>query len=414
MSLTDLAVRSAAPREKPYRLADAAGMYLEIMPAGGKYWRLKYRYGGKEKRLALGVYPETALKQARERRDAARQLLSQGVDPGVARKAEKQTRRVSSANTFEAVAREWHLKFSPDLSHSHATRNLRRLEMHAFPHIGSRPIAELMPADVLPVLQRVEKTGRIETAHRVRVLIGQVMRYAVSTGRAQRDIAADLRDALPPPQVKHHAAVTEPVALGSLLRAIDGYTGTATVSAALRLAPLVFQRPGELRQAEWTEFDFNSAMWAIPSARMKRRKARKETGGDHLVPLSRQAIAILRDLHLLTGRGRFAFPSLRGGDRCMSDMAMSAAFKRMGYAADEALPHGWRATARTLAVEALGVPAEVIELQLSHEVRDPLGRAYNRVQWLDARRDLMQKWADYLDELKLGAKVVPIDGSAGA
>ncbi|MDR3100846.1 MAG: integrase arm-type DNA-binding domain-containing protein [Paraburkholderia sp.] len=414
MSLTDLAVRNAAPREKAYRLADAAGMYLEITPAGGKYWRLKYRYGGKEKRLALGVYPETALKQARERRDAARQLLSQGVDPGVARKAEKQAKLVSGANTFEAVAREWHLKFAPALSDSHATRNLRRLEKHVFPYIGSRPIGDLMPADVLPVLQRIEKTGHIETAHRVRVLIGQVMRYAVSTGRAARDIAADLRDALPPAQVKHHAAVTEPVALGALLRAIDGYTGTATVTAALRLAPLVFQRPGELRQAEWTEFDLDAALWTVPAARMKRRKDKKENGETHLVPLSRQAVAILRDLYLLTGRGRFVFPSLRGADRPMSDMAMSAAFKRMGFDSDTALPHGWRATARTLAVEALGVPAEVVEMQLAHEVRDSLGRAYNRTQWLDARRDLMQKWADYLDGLRAGAKVVPINGSAVA
>ncbi|TDR04338.1 tyrosine-type recombinase/integrase [Paraburkholderia silvatlantica] len=414
MSLTDLAIRNAESREKPYRLADAAGMYLEITPAGGKYWRLKYRFGGKEKRLALGVYPETGLKQARERRDAARQQLSQGVDPSVARKAEKQARLVSGANTFEAVAREWHLKFSPELSESHAARNLRRLEKHAFPYIGARPIADLIPADLLPVLQRIEKTGHIETAHRVRVLIGQVMRYAVSTQRAQRDIAADLRDALPPAQVKHHAAVTEPVALGALLRAVDGYSGTATVTAALRLAPLVFQRPGELRQAEWTEFDLDAAMWTVPAARMKRRKAAKESGPDHLVPLSRQAVAILRDLYLLTGRGRFCFPSLRGGDRCMSDMAMSGAFKRMGIDSDTALPHGWRATARTLAVEALGTPPEVIELQLSHEVRDPLGRAYNRVKWLDARRDLMQKWADYMDELKRGAKVVPIDGGAVA
>ncbi|WP_321964191.1 tyrosine-type recombinase/integrase [Paraburkholderia sp. J7] len=414
MSLTDLAIRNAAPREKPYRLADAAGMYLEITPAGGKYWRLKYRYGGKEKRLALGVYPETALKQARERRDAARQLLSQGVDPSVARKAEKQAQRVNGANTFEAVAREWHLKFSPALSESHAKRNLRRLEQHAFPYVGGSPIADLKPADLLPLLYRIEKTGHIETAHRVRVLIGQVMRYAVSTGRAERDVAADLRDALAPPQVKHHAAVTEPVALGALLRALDGYSGTATVTAALRLAPLVFQRPGELRQAEWTEFDLDGAMWTLPASRMKRRKAGKENGPDHLVPLSRQAVAILRDLHLLTGRGRFVFPSLRGADRCMSDMALSSAFKRMGFDSDTALPHGWRATARTLAVEALGAPAEVVEMQLAHEVRDTLGRAYNRTQWLDARRDLMQKWADYLDELKRGAQVVPIGGNAAA
>jgi integrase len=407
MALTDTAARNAAPKASPYRLGDSAGMYLEVQPAGSKYWRLRYRFAGKQKTLALGVYPETTLKQARERRDDARQLLGQGIDPGAARKAQKQAQQTGAANSFEVVAREWWAKFAPTLSESHAARNLRRLEKHTFPYIGTCPVADLAPADVLNVLQRIEKTGHIETAHRVRVLVGQVMRFAVSTGRAQRDVAADLRDALPPAQVKHHAAVTEPVALGALLRTIDGYNGTATVNAALRLAPLLFQRPGELRQAEWTEFDLDAAMWTVPAERMKRKKAGKENGPDHLVPLSRQAVEILRGLYLLTGRGRFVFPSLRGGDRCMSDMAMSAAFKRMGYTADEALPHGWRATARTLAVEALGIPAEVVELQLSHEVRDSLGRAYNRTQWLDARRELMQKWGDYLDQLKAGATVLP-------
>jgi len=250
------------------------------------------------------------------------------------------------------------------------------------------------------VLQRIEKRGTLETAHRLRVLVGQVMRYAISTGRASRDVSADLRDALPPAQVKHHAAVTDPVQLGALLRVIDGYTGTAVVSAALRLAPLLFQRPGELRQAEWAEFDLDGGMWTVPASRMKRKKAGKENGPNHLVPLSTQAVKILRELHALTGGGRYAFPSLRGADRPMSDMAMSAAFKRMGFDSETALPHGWRATARTLAVENLGVPADVVEMQLSHEVRDTLGRAYNRTQWLEQRRALMQRWAEYLDELK--------------
>ncbi|WP_429294973.1 tyrosine-type recombinase/integrase [Paraburkholderia sp. CI3] len=234
------------------------------------------------------------------------------------------------------------------------------------------------------------------------------MRYAISTGRATRDIAADLRDALPTAPERHHAAVTDPVGVGALLRACDAYTGTATVTAALRLAPLLFQRPGELRRAEWTEFDLEAALWTIPATRMKRRLAGKEHGSDHLVPLNRQAVAILRDLHMLTGRWRFVFPSLRGTDRCMSDMALSSAFKRMGIDADTALPHGWRATARTLAIEALGIPAEVVEMQLSHTVRDSLGTAYNRVTWLDARRDLMQQWADYLDKLKSDATVIPM------
>ncbi len=407
MPLTDIQVRTDAPKDAPYRMGDEKGMYLEVTPAGSKYWRLRYRHAGKQKTLALGVYPETTLKMARERRDDARQLLAHGVDPGAARKAEKQTQRLNAENSFEAVAREWWGKFAPTLSDSHAQRNLRRLEVHIFPYLGTRPIADLTPPDVLSVLQRIEKTGHLETAHRVRVLIGQVMRYAIGTGRAERDIAADLRDALPATQVKHHAAVTDPIQLGALLRAIDGYDGTAVVTAALRLAPLVFQRPGELRQAEWVEFNLDAAMWTVPAARMKRTRAGKENGPDHLVPLSQQAVAILRALHLLTGRGRFVFPSLRGGDRCMSDMALSAAFKRMGFDSDTALPHGWRATARTLAAEVLAVRDEVIEAQLAHGVRDALGRAYNRTQWLDQRRELMQRWADYLDELKAGAKVLP-------
>ncbi|MGE6497927.1 tyrosine-type recombinase/integrase [Cupriavidus metallidurans] len=406
MPLTDVQIRGATAQPKQYRLADAGGLYLEVRPNGGRYWRVKYRFAGKEKALTLGTYPEVSLREARAKRDAAKKKLSDGIDPSEAKQAEKRTLRLNAENSFDAVAREWHAKFAPTLSESHAQRNLRRLEVHVFPYAGGQPIAQLEAPAVLDILQRIEKTGHLETAHRVRVLVGQVMRYAISTGRASRDVSADLRDALPPPQVKHHAAVTDPVQLGALLRAIDGYNGTAVVGTALRLAPLVFQRPGELRQAEWPEFDLDGAMWVVPATRMKRTKAGKDNGPDHLVPLSRQAVEILRALHLLTGRGRFVFPSLRGGDRCMSDMALSAAFKRMGFDSDTALPHGWRATARTLAVEALGVPAEVVEMQLAHGVRDSLGRAYNRTQWLDARRDLMQKWSDYLDRLKAGAEVI--------
>jgi len=400
MPLTDAAARNAAPREKAYRLADSGGLYLEVAPSGGKYWRLKYRFAGKEKRLSLGVYPAVSLAEARLQREAAKKKLRDGIDPSHAKQAEKRTLRLNAENSFEAVAREWHAKFAPSLSESHAARNLRRLEAHAFPYIGGTPVAQLEAPAVLDVLQRIEKRGTLETAHRLRVLVGQVMRYAISTGRASRDVSADLRDALPPAQVKHHAAVTDPVQLGALLRVIDGYTGTAVVSAALRLAPLLFQRPGELRQAEWAEFDLDGGMWTVPASRMKRKKAGKENGPNHLVPLSTQAVKILRELHALTGGGRYAFPSLRGADRPMSDMAMSAAFKRMGFDSETALPHGWRATARTLAVENLGVPADVVEMQLSHEVRDTLGRAYNRTQWLEQRRALMQRWAEYLDELK--------------
>ncbi|SOZ49053.1 putative integrase [Cupriavidus taiwanensis] len=414
MPLTATEVQNAKARDKLYRLTDGEGMYLEVRPNGARYWFLKYRYAGKENRLSLGVFPTVSLKEARERRAAARHKLAAGVDPVAAKQAEKRTQRLNAENSFEAVAREWWAKFAPALSESHAQRNLRRLEVHVFPYVGGQPIAQIEAPAVLDVLQRIEKKGTLETAHRVRVLVGQVVRYAISTGRATRDVSADLRDALPPTQVKHHGAITDPVQLGALLRAIDGYAGTAVVAAALRLAPLVFQRPGELRQAEWTEFDLDAAMWTVPAGRMKRTKAGKENGPDHLVPLSRQAVAILRGLNVLTGRGRFVFPSLRGGDRCMSDMALSAAFKRMGFDSDTALPHGWRATARTLAVEVLGVPAEVVEMQLAHGVRDSLGRAYNRTQWLDQRRELMQRWADYLDELKAGAKVLPFATSVSA
>jgi integrase len=400
MPLSDAEIRRSPAREKPYKLADGGGMYLEVRPNGARYWRLKYRHNGKEKLLALGVYPTVSLKDARERREAAKKKLANGVDPSEARKAEKRTAATNAENSFEAVAREWHAKFTIDQSESHAARNLRRLEVHVFPYIGGRPIALVEPPEVLDVLQRIEKKGTIETAHRVRSLVGQVMRYAIATGRAQRDVSADLRGAIRPASVKHHAAVTTPDAVGELLRACHAYSGTAVVSAALKLSPLLFQRPGEIRLAEWTEFDFTEKLWTIPAARMKRRKEGKVNGAAHLVPLSSQAIDILQDIRLLTGRGRYVFPSARGIKRPMSDMACSAAFKRMGVDAETAVPHGWRATARTVAVEVLKVPAEIVEMQLAHEVKDSLGRAYNRTQWIHERRNLMQQWADYLDELR--------------
>ncbi|WP_277184023.1 integrase arm-type DNA-binding domain-containing protein [Caballeronia sp. BR00000012568055] len=400
MALTDIQVRAAEPREKQYRLADGMGMYLEVRPNGGKYWRLKYRFADKEKTYTIGPYPAVSLKEARSRRDDARTKLSNGIDPSAEKQSIKRTNRLNAENSFEAVSREWSAAFASTISDSHAHRNLRRLEVHVFPYIGVHPTVSLQPPVVLDVIKRIAAKGHLETAHRVRVLVGQVMRYAVSTGRATRDITADLRDALPPSPERQHAAVVDPKAVGALLRACDGYTGSATVTAALKIAPLVFQRPGELRQAEWTEIDMDAAMWTIPARRMKRRLAGKEYGPDHLVPLSRQAVELFRELHLQTGRWRYVFPSQRGVTRPMSDMALSAAFKRMGIDAETALPHGWRATARTLAVQELGVPAEVVERQLSHTVRDSLGTAYNRTTWLDARRDLMQRWADYLDKLK--------------
>lgn len=405
MPLTDTVIRKAAVREKKYRLADGGGMYLEIHPNGSRYWRLKYRFDGKEKVLALGVYPHVSLKDARAKRDSVKVRLADGIDPNDARKAEKRTRKLNAENSFEAVGREWHAKFSPDLSESHAKRNLRRLEKHIFPYIGSNPIGTLEPPDILDALHRIERKGTIETAHRVRVLVGQVMRYAIATGRAQRDISADLRGAIPPARVKHFAAVTDPRELGPMLRAMHSYTGTDVVCAALKLAPLLFQRPGELRQMEWSEIDLENQLWTVPAGRMKRRKEGKEYGPSHLVPLSRQAVEILKDLHKLTGEEILVFPGHRDRARPMSNMALNAAFKRMGIDSATALPHGWRATARTLTAEVLGIPDEIIEMQLSHGVRDTHGRAYNRTQWLPQRRDLMQQWADYLDELRIALLV---------
>jgi len=400
MPLTDTAARNAAPREKPYRLADGSGMYLEISPAGGKYWRLKYRFAGKEKRLALGVYPDVTLAEARKRRERAREKLAAGIDPSEARRAEKRTQRLNAENSFEAVAREWHLKYAPTWSDNHGARLLRRLEADAFPWIGGRPVADLRPPELLDVLRRVERRGALETAHRLHDNIGQVLRYAVATGRAERDVAADLRGALPPVQKRHFAALTDPVQVAELLQAIDGYKGTFPVSCALRLAPLLFQRPGELRNAEWSEFDLEAAMWEIPASRMKRTKQGKISGAAHIVPLPAQAVAILRELQPLTGSRSFLFPSVRTADRPMSDNTVNAALRRLGYDKETMTGHGFRALARTILEEVLAVPPAIIEAQLAHAVKDPLGRAYNRTAHLPQRREMMQRWADYLDNLK--------------
>lgn len=413
MPLTDTAIKNAKPADKPVRLFDGGGLYLEVAPSGGKWWRLKYRFGGKEKRISLGVYPDVPLKEARERRDKARALLEAGADPGEAKKAEKRAAQLSTENSFEAVAREWHAKYAPSWSASHGARLLRRLEVDAFPWIGGKPIAELAPPDVLDVLRRVEKRGALETAHRLHANVGQVCRYAVATGRASRDVTADLRGALPPVQQEHMAAITDPKQVAELLRAIDGYQGTLPVSCALRLAPMLFQRPGELRAAEWSEFDLEAATWEIPSDRMKRTKQAKAAGGAHIVPLPCQAVAILRELQPLTGNGRLLFPSVRTKDRPMSDNTVNAALRRLGYDGDTMTGHGFRAMARTILDEVIGVPAPIIEAQLAHTVKDPLGRAYNRTAHLQQRREMMQKWADYLDRLKAGAQIIPIGAAAG-
>ncbi|HMV53652.1 MAG TPA: integrase arm-type DNA-binding domain-containing protein [Rhodocyclaceae bacterium] len=393
MPLTDTAIRAAKPADKPVRLFDSAGLYLEVAPSGGKWWRWKYRWDGKEKRLSFGVYPDVPLKVARERRDAARALLASGVDPGEHRKAQKAAGTDRAASSFEVLAREWFAKFASSWEPSHADRIIRRLERDIFPWIGSRPVDEITAPELLAVLRRIEERGAIETAHRARQNCSQVFRYAIVTGRAERDPSVDLRGALPPAQSEHFAAVTEPRDVAALLRACDAYAGTLVTRCALRLAPLVFVRPGELRKAEWSEFELDAAEWVIPAARMKMRTA-------HLVPLSTQAVQILRELHALTGAGRYVFPSARTPTRPMSDNAILAALRRMGFGRDEMTGHGWRAAARTILDEVLGERPDIIEHQLAHAVRDPLGRAYNRTAHLPARRQMMQRWADYLDELR--------------
>jgi integrase len=406
--LTDPEVKNAKPGAKPIKLFDGEGLFLLIQPKGGKLWRLKYRFGGKEKLLALGTYPEVKLKDARERRLAARELLAKSIDPGEARKAAKSSHTSQAEGTFEAVAREWHTVIhAVKTSEGHAARTLIRLEQDAFPYMGAMPIAEITAPKLLEALRRVEERGAIETAHRVKQACGQVFRYGIATGRCERDPSADLKDALQPVMVKHHAAITDPKAVGGLLRAIHGYEGHPVTRAALKLAPLVFLRPGELRHAEWSEIDLDAAIWTIPASRMKRSKQQKVSGTPHLVPLSTQAVAILRDLMPLTGRGQYVFPSPRTGARPMSENGVLSALRRMGFEKEEVSGHGFRATARTLMAERLGIDDNIIEAQLAHTVKDSLGRAYNRTEFVDQRRAMMQTWADYLDKLRQGGEVIP-------
>jgi integrase len=404
MALTDTKVRNAKPKNKQFKIFDGDGLFLLVSPAGGKWWRFKYRFGGKEKLLSLGTYPEVSLAQARERHNIVRQQVAAGIDPSVARKAKKSAKGLDE-NSFESVAREWHLKFSPTWTPGHATTIRRRLENDVLPFIGARPILDVQAPELLKVLQRIESRGALETAHRIRTICSQVFRYAVATGRAERDSAADLRGALPPVNHRHLSAITDPVKAAGLLRAIDGYEGSFVVKCALRLAPLLFVRPGELRHMEWGEIDLESAEWNIPVTKMKTRQP-------HLVPLSRQALEILRELQPLTGNDRYVFPSFRSPNRPMSDNAVLAALRSMGFEKSEMSGHGFRAMARTILDEVLQERPDLIEHQLAHVVRDPLGRAYNRTTHLPARRKMMQRWADYLDGLKSGSKVIPLKRQA--
>ncbi|MEX3990809.1 tyrosine-type recombinase/integrase [Paraburkholderia sp. EG286A] len=396
MPLTDLEVRRAVAKEKTYRISDGRGMYLEVSPSGGKYWRLKYRFNDREKRLALGVYPDVTLAHARRKLDEARAMLADGIDPGQAKKDKKRMARLNAACTFEAVALEWFERQAPTWATSHSEKIMGRLKNDVLPWLGPRPIADITAPEVLEVLRRTEKRGANDTAHRIHQNCGQIFRYAVATGRALHDVSADLRGALRPNKHTHFASITDPEKVGEMLRSFDSFSGTFVVRAALQLAPLLFVRPGELRQAEWAQFDLEQREW---------RYTVSKTKTEHLVPLATQVVEILKELQALTGQWRHVFPG-RDRRKPMSGAAINAALQRLGYdTKTEITGHGFRAMARTILHERLRFPAEVIEHQLAHRVPDALGSAYNRTRFIDDRILMMQAWADYLDRLKEGANV---------
>ena len=412
MPLTDTAIRKSMPGPKTRKLSDGKGLYLELSPAGGRWWRLKYRIAGVEKRISLGTYPETSLKAAREKMEEARALVAQGIDPSQARKAAKQeaahqdeqaqreAQGLPLHGSFESVAREWFDTRKDEWAPTYAKKIFRRLEVDVFPWLGKLPVPNITPPMVLDMLRKAENRGAIETAHRVLETCGQVFRFAVATGRIESNPARDLKDALRKPMVQHFAAITDPQRFGELLRAIDSYRGTPVVCAALRLMPLMLLRPGELRQAQWDELDLPAATWTVPAARMKREKVGKIYGKPHIVPLPRQAVAIFEALKPLTEHSPYVFRGERSAQRPMSDAAINAALRTLGFSADEVTGHGFRASARTMIVERLGIAESVVEAQLAHSVRDNLGRAYNRTEFMQERVRMMQQWADYLDTLR--------------
>lgn len=393
MTLTVAEVKQKRDLEKPLKLSDGHGLFLLVKPDNKKYWRLAYRFNGKQKTLALGVYPDVSLADARESRDDARKLLAKDIDPSENRKATKTAKTGQNINSFEVVAREWFINQSAVWVPTHGNRIIRRLERDIFPWLGANPIASITAQQLLIAARRIEERGAIETARRALLNCSQVFRYAIATGRAERDPVPDLKGALQPVKTTHFATMIDPKAIGQLLRAIDEYHGSFITKCALQLSPLVFVRPGELRAAEWAEIDLDAAEWNITAERMKMRVA-------HLVPLSKQAVAILRELHPLTGRGKYVFASEQTNIRPMSENTLNFAFRRMGFAKSEISAHGFRAMARTLLDEILHVRPDYIEHQLAHAVRDPNGRAYNRTSHLPERREMMQLWANYLDTLK--------------
>lgn len=423
MALTDLEVKNAKVTGKPEKKSDGGGLFLLVQPdsvkindkkkeeivRGAKYWRLAYRFAGKQKTLALGVYPDVSLSDARERREEARKILANGADPSAVKKAQKAVVVALAENSFELVAREWFSKHAPNWKENHSSKIIARLEKDVFPWIGAMPIAGINAPALLAAIRRIEARGALETAHRALACCGQVFRYAVATGRAERDPTGDLRGALPPvKKEKHFAAITDPQKVGELLRDINGYSGSYVVKSAFKLSPLLFVRPGELRKMEWAELDLDKAEWIIPAGKMK-------MGVTHIVPLARQAVEILQEIHPLTGRGKFVFPGERDHDRPMSDNAIRSALRRMGWSNDEMTPHGFRAMASTI-LDNMGYKQEWLERQLAHEEPNKIKAAYKREAWrmyLPERITMMQAWADYLDKLKAGAEVIPLHKKAG-
>lgn len=399
MKLTAISVKQAKPTKKTRKIFDGQGLFLEIKPNGSKLWRHKFYFEGKEKLLSLGTYPEITLAEARDAHREARILIAKGINPSEARQAQKEAK--SDANSFEAIAREWHTKNIGKWTEKHGDQILRRLELNVFPWLGKVGIQKITPPELLKVMRRMEDRGAHETAHRVLSSCGQVFRYAIATGRAEQDISQHLRGALTPTRAKHLASITEPAKIGELLRAIDAYEGTFVVKSALQLAPLVFVRPKELRMAEWAEIDIKKAEWHIPAEKMKARQK-------HIVPLSRQAIAVIEELRPLTGHGaaaKYLFPSPRTLARPMSDNAVLGALRRMGYSKDEMTGHGFRSMASTRLNE-MGYNRDHIERQLAHSEGNSVRAAYNYADYLEQRKIMMQEWADYLDELKAGGEVI--------
>ena len=398
MPLSDTAIKAAKPKDKPYKLYDEQGLFIIIAANGGKWWRLKYFFNNKEKNMSLGTYPAISLKQARKIKDDARQLIAQGIDPSENKKAIKATKLGAAANSFEVIALEWIASHMANKASSHADKVKRRFETYIFPWLGNKAISDITAPEVLLCVKRVQNANKLETAARTLQATGQVFRYAVQTGRAIRDITADLKGALPAAQVKHMAAFTDPQEVAQLLRALDGFKGSLVVQTALQLAPLVFVRPSELRTAKWADIDLDAGEW---------RYTVSKTNTAHLVPLSTQAIALLKDIQPLTGHGGYVFTGGHDPKKPMSEAAINAALKRLGFDTQKDITgHGFRAMARTLLHERLNFAPEIIEHQLAHKVADALGSAYNRTKFIDQRKIMMQRYADYLDALKAGAVVI--------